>query len=94
MNLERFQFTSVTTYTTSTTTIEPMIPSESGIERSQLSQLTLELERKAARLAVKISSVTAKVLEKQMCIANSLKHAFALILCWDPSYVYEALPDS
>ena len=48
-----------------------MIPSEAGIEKSQLPQLALELEREAAMLAGKISPATASVLEEHMRVINS-----------------------
>ena len=56
---------------TSITAIEPMIPSDAGIEKSQLPQLALELEREAAMLAGKINPVTASVLEEHMRVINS-----------------------
>ena len=56
---------------TSLASIEPMIPSEQGIDKSELPALTLELERKAAPLAGMVSPGTAQVLEEHMLAINS-----------------------
>jgi Fic family protein len=51
--------------------IEPMIPTELGIGHSNLPNLVLDLERKAARLDGMVKPVTARVLEKHMRVINS-----------------------
>lgn len=51
--------------------MEPMIPSESGIAKSALPALALDLERKAAKLAGMVNPITAQVLEAYMRVINS-----------------------
>ena len=56
---------------TSIPNMEPMIPSESGIAKSVLPALALDLERKAAKLAGMVNPITAQVLEAYMRVINS-----------------------
>ncbi|MCH8264614.1 MAG: Fic family protein [Proteobacteria bacterium] len=51
--------------------IEPMIPSDSGIDRSKLGDLALELERKASKLEGAINPVARQVVVEHMRIINS-----------------------
>ena len=51
--------------------MEPMIPSEGGIDKSALPGLALDLERKAANLAGMVNPITAQVLEEYMRVINS-----------------------
>ncbi|PCJ45207.1 MAG: cell filamentation protein Fic [Moraxellaceae bacterium] len=55
----------------SVSSFEPLIPSDTGIEKSRLPELALELERQAAALSGKLSPVTAIVLEEHMRVINS-----------------------
>lgn len=54
-----------------TSSIEPMIPSDRGVDNSELPILVLELERKAATLAGMVNPITAKVLEEHLRVINS-----------------------
>lgn len=54
-----------------TSSIEPMIPSDRGISKSELPALVLELERKAATLAGMVNPITASALEEHMRVINS-----------------------
>lgn len=54
-----------------TSSIEPMIPSDRGVDKSELPALVLELERKAATLAGMVNPITASVLEEHMRVINS-----------------------
>lgn len=56
---------------TATFAMDPMIPSDTTIDRSDLPDLALDLERKAAALNGMIKPKTAKVLEDHMRVMNS-----------------------
>lgn len=56
---------------TSVSELEPLIPSERGIEKSELPNLVIDLERKAAALEGKINPGVAQVLEEHMRVINS-----------------------
>jgi len=55
----------------STFAMEPMLPSDSAIDKSDLPDLALDLERKAAILSGMVKPATAAVLEGHMCVINS-----------------------
>lgn len=50
---------------------EPMLPATERLEQSELPDLALELERKAAALNGEVHAVTAAVLESHMRVLNS-----------------------
>ena len=51
--------------------MEPMLPAAARLADSELPDLAVELERKAAALAGETSPITAKVLETHMRVLNS-----------------------
>ncbi|MCP5169559.1 MAG: Fic family protein [Hahellaceae bacterium] len=56
---------------TATFAMEPMIPSDATIDKSDLPDLALDLERKAAALNGMLKPITASVLEAHMLVMNS-----------------------
>lgn len=51
--------------------MEPMLPAPARLAESELPDLAIELERKAAALAGETNSITAEVLESHMRVLNS-----------------------
>jgi Fic family protein len=51
--------------------IEPMLPSEMGIERSDLPDLVIDLERKAAKLGGMVNPTVLRVITEHMRVINS-----------------------
>ncbi|MCP5169555.1 MAG: hypothetical protein H6999_07340 [Hahellaceae bacterium] len=56
---------------TATFAMKPMIPSDATIDKSDLPDLALDLERKAAALNGMLKPITASVLEAHMLVMNS-----------------------